>query len=231
MKNIKKKKRLIIVGAGEFGQIAYEYFTYDSEYEVVAFAVEKKYRDIEELYCLPVIDFEECKEKYPPGEYDVFVAITYVQLNRARTRLYNICKQLGYHCATYISSRSFVWHNVSIGENTFIFENVVIQYKAKIGNNVIIWSGSNVAHQTVIEDNCWLAPQCSIAGFSHIGMNTFIGINTTIGDNIVVSADMVLGAGCVVVKNINEIGGVYVGNPAKKLNRTSYQQFGIDGIV
>ena len=37
-----KNKKLIIVGDGEFGEIAYEYFTYDSEYEVEAFAVERK---------------------------------------------------------------------------------------------------------------------------------------------------------------------------------------------
>ncbi len=35
-----KTRKLIIVGAGEFAEIAYEYFSYDSEYDVVAFAVE-----------------------------------------------------------------------------------------------------------------------------------------------------------------------------------------------
>lgn len=40
---MKKEKKLVIVGSGEFAEIAYEYFTYDSEYEVVGFAVEKEF--------------------------------------------------------------------------------------------------------------------------------------------------------------------------------------------
>ena len=36
---MKKNKKLILVGAGELAEIAYEYFTHDSEYEVVAFSV------------------------------------------------------------------------------------------------------------------------------------------------------------------------------------------------
>ena len=43
------KKKLVIVGAGEFAEIAYEYFTYDSDYEVVGFAVEKAYIKEKEL--------------------------------------------------------------------------------------------------------------------------------------------------------------------------------------
>jgi len=34
-------QKLIIVGEGEFGEIAYDYFTYDSPYDVVAFSAEK----------------------------------------------------------------------------------------------------------------------------------------------------------------------------------------------
>ena len=38
-----KNKKLVIIGAGETANLAYEYFTYDSEYEVVAFSVNKEY--------------------------------------------------------------------------------------------------------------------------------------------------------------------------------------------
>jgi glutamyl-tRNA reductase len=35
-----KEKKLVVIGDGETAEMAYEYFTYDSAYEVVAFAVE-----------------------------------------------------------------------------------------------------------------------------------------------------------------------------------------------
>ncbi len=222
-----KTKKLVIVGGGEFGEIAYEYFMLDSEYEVAAFAVESKYRDKNELYGLPVVDFEKITELYPSDAYDVFVAVTYVQLNRARTRLYDNSKKLGYKCASYISPHAFVWHNVEIGENTFIFEDNTIQFHAKLGNNVVLWSGNHIGHRTVIEDNCWLTSHCVVSGFCRIGSGSFLGVNAALGDQVELGRDTVFGAGALTVKSLPQQGCVYVGNPARKLERTAYEQFDV----
>lgn len=224
-----KDKKLVIVGAGEFGEIAYEYFTEDSPYEVVAFAVEKKYKETDEMRGLPVIDFEDMEQKYPPSDYETFVAITYVKLNRARRRVYEICKRKGYTCATYVSSRSFFWKNAEIGENSFVFEDNTIQYHVKIGNNVVLWSGNHIGHRTVIEDDVWLTSHDVISGFCYIGRGSFIGVNASVGDNVTIAEDVVLGAGAVTVKSLDQKGGVYIGMPAKLLkDRTAYTQFGLE---
>lgn len=224
-----KTAQLIIVGTGEFGQIAYEYFTFDSYYEVVGFAVESKYKDKDKLYEKPVVEFERIKEYYPPEKYDVFVAITYPKLNRARTRIFHQVKEMGYHCASYISSHAFVWHNVEIGENTFIFEDNTIQFHAKIGDNVILWSGNHIGHGSVIEDHCWFTSHDVISGFCHVGKSCFIGVNVSVGDRVTIAEDVVLGAGSVTVKDLPEKGRVYIGSPAKPINKTSYEQFHVKG--
>ena len=36
-------EKIVIVGAGEFAEIAYEYFTHDFPYDVIAFSVAKDY--------------------------------------------------------------------------------------------------------------------------------------------------------------------------------------------
>ncbi len=222
-----KNKKLVIIGDGEFAEIAYEYFTYDSEYEVVAFAVEKEYKKRNELFHLPVIEFESMQETYAEQEYEVFVAITYTQLNRVRTRLYESVRKMGYRCASYISSKAFVWHNVKIGQNTFIFEDNTIQYHVEIGNNVILWSGNHVGHRTVIEDNTWITSHVVISGFCHIGNSCFLGVNATLGDNVAIADDILLAAGALTVKNLTEKGKVYIGSPAKDIGKTSYEQFGV----
>lgn len=222
-------KKLVIVGAGEFGEIAYEYFTDDSEYTVVAFAVEHQYRKTNELRGLPVVDLETLEKQYPPQEYETFVAVTYVKLNRARRRLYELCKQKGYTCASYISSHAFFWKNAEIGENSFVFEDNTVQYHVKIGNNVILWSGNHIGHRTVIHDDVWLTSHVVVSGFCEIGRGCFIGVNASIGDNVAIAEDVVLGAGSVTVKSLEEKAGVYVGCPAKRLDgRTSYSQFGLE---
>lgn len=225
---MEKTKKLVIVGAGEFAGIALEYFTFDSEYEVVAFAVDEQYKASDEYMGLPLISFHDLREQYPPDDYHVFAAIAYSKLNRDRRRVFKACKELGYTCASYISSHAFVWHNVSVGENTFIFEDNTVQYHVSIGNNVVLWSGNHIGHRTVIEDDVWLTSHCVVSGFCRIGRGSFIGVNATLGDYVTLGEDTVFGAGALTVKNLKEKGCVYVGSPAKKLNRTAYEQFGVE---
>lgn len=222
-------KQLVIVGTSEFAHIAYEYFSDDSDYEVVAFAVESEYLTQESLYGLPVVAFETMEKHYPPAEYKTFVALTYGKLNRTRRRLYHACKEKGYTCASYVSSHSFFWKNAEIGENSFVFEDNTVQYHVKIGNNVILWSGNHIGHSTVIHDDVWLASHVVVSGMCEIDKGCFLGVNATLGNGVYIAEDVVLGAGAVAVKNLEEKAGVYVGNPARLLpGRNSYQQFGVE---
>ena len=219
-------RKLVVVGAGEQAELAYEYFTHDSPHEVVGFAVEPQYREADELFGCPVIDFNQIAERFPPAEYRAFVALSSTQLNRARTRLFEAVKALGDVCETYVSSYAFVWHDVEIGENSFIFENNVLQYGVKVGDNVILWSGNHIGHQTSISDNCFVSSHVVISGFCKIGESCFLGVNSCFADTVRVARDCVVGAGTVVVKD-TEPKGVYVGNPARRLDHDSFVAFGV----
>lgn len=221
-----KSKKLVIFGAGETADIAYEYFTHDSEYEVVAFTVEAAYKKEDELYGLPVVSFDEMEEKYPASEVEIFVAISYTKLNRVRARCYRMVKEKGYKCATYISSRAFVWHNAIIGENCMIFENNVIQHKVSIGNGVILWSGNHIGHQTKIEDFVYISSHVVISGFCVIGAYSFLGVNATFNDNIKLGKDNIVGSGALIVKSSEE-GKLLVGAPARPAPKSSYEAFGV----
>lgn len=211
-------KKLLIIGAGETASIAYDYFTNDSEYEVVGFAVEKKYYSNNiNMGGVKVFCIEDALHIFHKDEVDVFVAISYVQQNDARARLVEYFVSLGYHCASYISSKAIVHPSVKIGQNVFVFEGVVIQIGAIVKNNSFIWNGAQIAHRSVVGNNCWLAPGCVVAGMAEIGDSCFIGANATVIDGIKVPDRTVLGAGAVLVKNYLECGKMYVGVPAREL--------------
>jgi len=194
-------KRLVIVGDSAFAEVAYEYFTYDSQYEVVAFAVEKAFLKKKSLFSIPVVAFEDLPILYPSECNIIFVAIIYTQLNRLRTRLYKQLKNKGYRFASYISPKAFIWNNCSIGEHCFIFENNTIQPFVNIGNNVILWSGNHIGHHSIIGNNCFISSQVVISGFCNIGDNCFLGVNSTIANNVVVGSDCFLGAGTLLSRN------------------------------
>jgi sugar O-acyltransferase (sialic acid O-acetyltransferase NeuD family) len=192
------------VGSGETGLIAYEYFQYDSEYEMVAFSVNEQYITDTTICNLPVVPFETLEEIYPSNEYEVYVAISSGKLNRNRAKVYLEAKAKGYTCATYISSKAFVWRNVEIGENCFIFEDNTLQPFVKVGNNVTLWSGNHIGHNSIIKNNCFISSHCVISGFCEVGENSFLGVNCTIEDNTKIAKDNFIGAGSLIQKDTNE---------------------------
>ena len=56
---MEKKRKLVLIGDSAFAEIAFEYFQHDSDYEVVAFCVERQYMKRDSLFGLPVVAFEE----------------------------------------------------------------------------------------------------------------------------------------------------------------------------
>ncbi len=209
-----KNDKLIIVGDSAFAEVAYEYFMCDSPYDVIAFSAEREHIKNTTLLGLPVVPLEELENLYNPAKYSVFVAITYTQLNRLRTRLYNMVKDKGYKIASYVSSKAFVWRDVKIGENCFIFENNTVQPFVRVGNNVILWSGNHIGHHSTIKDNCFLSSHVVVSGFTEIGENCYLGVNSTIAHNLKIAKNCFIDAGTVILKNTEE-GKIYRGNPAE----------------
>ena len=201
---MKKKTPLILMGNTAFAEVAYEYFTHDSGYEVVAFSVEKPYLKKTALLGLPVVPFESVEKSCAPRTHRFFVAITYAQSNHLRTRFYLQAKEKGYTPASYVSSRAFVWRNAQLGEHCFIFENNVIQPFSKVGNNCILWSGNHVGHHSLIQDHCFISSHVVIAGFSKIGEYCFMGINAAMSNNLTIGKRCTIGAGALVLDNVGE---------------------------
>ena len=214
--------KLVIVGDSLFAEIAYEYFTHDSSYEVVAFAVEAQYRKRDALFGLPVVDFETLTETHPPDEHSVYVAMVYTQLNRLRARLAADAKQRGYALASYVSSRAFVWRNVQLGEHVFIFEDNTLQPFVTIGDNVVLWSGNHIGHHSTIRDHVFIASHVVISGSVVVGESTFLGVNATLVNDIEIGADSWIGPDVSLTRSIPP-GSVYRPPRSEKRDVTSYK--------
>jgi len=178
-----KTRKLIIFGIEDFADIAYEYFTHDSDYEVVAFTVDSAYLTADSHLGLPVIAFEDLAQRHLPGSVDVYAAIVYGCLNRVREDICHRVKAAGYRLASYISTRAFVWHNVKLGEHCFIFEDNTVQPYASIGDNVIMWSGNHIGHHSRIGNHCFISSHVVVSGWADVGTHCFLGVNATLANN------------------------------------------------
>ena len=217
-------KPLVLIGDGEFAEIAYEYFTHDSPHEVVAFAVERPFLTRSDLFGLPVVPLDELVARFPVATHGAFVAVTNTHLNRVRARLMQATSSLGYDLVSYVSTRAFVWHNVVVGSNCFVFENNVLQYHVVLEDGVILWSGNHVGHRSRIRKHTFMTSHVVVSGYCDIGENCFLGVNASIADHTTIAHDCVIGMGAVITRG-TEPGKVYVGNPGKPMEKSAYDTF------
>lgn len=209
------KLKLVIFGVGDIAQLAHFYFSEDSNYEVVAFAVDAAYMNAPTFCGLPVVSFEEVVHAYPPQLYDFFVALSYSKLNAVRKEKYLAAKALGYSLASFVSTRATVLSKYPVGENCFIFEDNTIQPFVTIGNNITLWSGNHIGHHSVIKDHSFISSHVVISGGVEIGEQCFIGVNSTLRDHIKVGDRCVIGAGALLLADA-EAEGVYVGSATER---------------
>jgi len=215
-----KSRKLIIFGAGTIAQIAKYYFDIDSEYEVVAFTVNREYCTDSFYEGKPVLPFEEIELHFPKDHYEIFIAMSYDEMNRIRAAKFYEVKAKGYRIASYISSKCSFLSQFEPGENAFILEDNTIQPFVKIWNNVTLWSGNHIGHHSVIHDHNFISSHVVISGFCTIQSNCFLGVNSTLAHNVTLAKGTLLGAGVIITKN-TEDNGVYVPAKSIKLDKKS----------
>lgn len=217
------KKRLVLFGTSAFADLAYEYFTKESSYDVVGFTVERSHLTDIAKFGLPVVPFEELETQFPPGDYSCFVAVTYSEMNHFRERIASTLRLKNYELATFVSPHAFLGANVEIGDNCFIFENNTVQSNVRIGDNVIMWSGNHIGHHSTIAANCFVSSHCVIAGYVSIGSYTFLGVNSTISNNVVIGDHNWIGPGATLTASTDS--DSIISAPKSILSRASAKHF------
>lgn len=215
------RRQVVIFGTGDFARVAETYLRADSDFEVVAFTVDGRFIDGEQLSALPVVPFEELEDTHPPSEYAMFVAIGFSRVNKARAEIYSRCKKRGYELITYVNSKATHWGDLHIGDNCFVFEENVIQPNVRIGDDVILWSGNHIGHDSEIGDHCFIASHAVVSGNVRIGPYCFLGVNATLRDGITIAPECVIGAGALIM-NDTEHGGVYSVRGTEPIGKKSW---------
>jgi sugar O-acyltransferase (sialic acid O-acetyltransferase NeuD family) len=202
---------VVIFGMGQVAEVIWHYLTEEVGRNVVGFTVDAAFKTADEVFGLPVVEFETVEERFPPATHDMFVAVSFKGVNKAREAKVAEAEAKGYRLASHVSPHATVWSKFVAQPNTIIMENNVIQPFVAVGKNVIMWSGNHVGHHTKIGDNCFIASHAVISGNCEIGAGTFIGVNATLRDNITIGTRNVIGAGALVLKSSPD-NAVFIGS-------------------
>jgi sugar O-acyltransferase (sialic acid O-acetyltransferase NeuD family) len=216
------KKNLVIFGTGRIAEVVHYYAKFECGFNVVSFCVDVQHKSLDSFKELPVVAFDEIENKFPPEKNDMFIAVGYHDLNRLRASKCNEAMEKGYKLISVVSQLSHLPADVSIGWNCFIMPPTLIHPCVTIKNDVFIFSGSLVAHHSVIGDHCWLTSCSNISGNVNIGENTFVAVNATIGHSVSIGKNCFLGANCLVTKNLMDE-QVVISESSKPIRLTSFQ--------
>ena len=200
------KKKLIIFGADIMAKIVCFYFNRDSEYEVVAFTVDEKYRKDETYLGLPLVSFENIEKLYSPEEFYLFIAIGTSKMNENRELKYIQAKTKNYKLASYISPFSIC--DSEIGDNTLVGDMTIIRPFVKIGNNNYFWEQCFIAGDSVIGNNSSFSAKSVVSTFSQIEDNVILGTGSIVNTRVRVAKKTLAGASSYISSHTKE-NGVY----------------------
>ena len=206
------KKRIYIIGAGDFGREMESWLedlpNFKNEYEIKGYldndskSLQNKPTDYE------IVGTHE-EMKFNENDY-VVIAISNSKIRKRIAE--SLINKVNFF--TYIAPNVTIGKFTKIGSGSIICSNCFISTNTVIGDFVIVNAGSNIGHDCIIESYCSLMANVDIGGSVILGEGVFIGTKATIIPKKRIFRGIIIGAGTIVIRNLNKV-GTYFGNPAK----------------
>jgi sugar O-acyltransferase (sialic acid O-acetyltransferase NeuD family) len=196
--------KVVVFGISQWAELAHFYLTNDSPHDVVAFTLDRDYVEAPRYKELPVIPFDEVEQHYPPGEFKMFIPMSFKRMNHARADKYYAAKEKGYELISYVSSKATTFPGFECGDNCFILEDNTIQPFVKIGSDVVLWSGNHIGHSSIIKDHVMITSHVVVSGCCTIEEFAFLGVNATVRDETIIARETLVGMGVSILKDTKE---------------------------
>lgn len=202
--------KLVLLGAGGFAREALCWI--GREYEVVAMFSEGAQLN-EERLGVPVVS---CLENLSGRFF-----LPCVGNPKAKMTLYQKAVESGLiPCPPIVHESSVVGREVHLSPASIICPQSVITTNVQAGFGLLMNLGCTLGHDVRVGAFVTISPGCNVSGNCRIDDRAYLGTNSVLREGVQVGKDAVLGMGAVLTKDIPQK-EVWIGNPAKKLDRMS----------
>lgn len=195
-------KPLVIFGTGIISDVVEHYLGAVAGREIAAFCVDGKFLDKSEHHGRPVVAFEDVQDILPPGDHEMFVALGYQDVNRARKGKCEEAIAKGYRLASYIHPTAANTAGCEIGQNSLVLEHCTIGPFCRIGWGTFLWGSNTIGHHSTIGDHCFLVSHANTCGCVEIKDRCFLGANATIGHALAVGEGSFIGANTLITSEV-----------------------------
>lgn len=145
------------------------------------------------------------------------IGIGQIQSALPRKNAFDLAIQMGFKPYTLLATNASIANHVQIGAGTCVLQQALVNTGVRIGQNCIINSKALIEHGTQIGNHTHISTGALINGDCVIGDQVLIGTGAIVLQGVHIPSHTIIGAGAVVLHSISE-NGVYVGNPARKID-------------
>lgn len=160
---------------------------------------------------------QDVLRKYSPDDVDIHLGVGFdpdcgLSLRRKLSERF-----ASYRQATLAAPSAWVSGNSCLAEGVTVMARAAVN-RSRIGRSTVINTGAIIEHDCTVGENSFIGPGAIVCGGVTVGNDVFVGAGVIIRQGINICNGARIGMGSVVVKDITEP-GLYVGNPARKLQR------------
>lgn len=149
--------------------------------------------------------------RFDPATTDLVLAVGNPQARRKMQS--SLPAQTRYPTLVHPDAR--IHRSSSVGEGSIICAGSIVTCDVVIGRQVNLNLITTIGHDCHLEDFVSTAPGVNISGNCILGAGAYFGTNSCVREKVRVAPDAIVGMGAVVVGDLPEAGGVYVGSPAR----------------
>lgn len=144
--------------------------------------------------------------------------------NRIRHELGIKLRKRGGCTPALINPLAYISRFVEISDGVIVHANSSVQADVSIGEDTVISFNVDIAHNTRIDEACFIAGSSIIGAYTHVESYTFVGVGCTVisGKVGTIGSNAYIGAGSVVTKSVDKY-TVVAGNPARVIKTIPHE--------
>lgn len=210
---MKNKKRLAIIGTGQFSEQIMDMITEKSNLEVVGFYDD--FTRVKTFQGKPVLGkIANISADYDKKVFDcIFIAIGYKHL-KFKHSLLNRFNAIP--LANVVSESAVIHPSSKLLGSVAIYPMTYIGPNCTLNKGSVLNVNSFLPHDNSVGECSFISVGVNVGGNTFIGERCFIGIGSTLVDGINIISDTTIGASSLVLRNIEQ-NGLYFGSPVKKI--------------
>lgn len=219
IKSKPEKKKVVIIGAGEYSRVILEILHKDDKISPAGFIDDNKSLHNREISGVKVLGGSEILQDLPGMGISHFIVS--VGVPKVRASLFDLCLDSGMSPIIAIHPGACISESAVIEDGSVIEAFAVIAVNCRVERGVFVTQNCSVSHDCILREFCHLAPGCNLGGSVIVGRGSLVGVGASVAPHLEIGDNVIITPGTSIDRSIH-VGLVVEGVPGRIIGKTSF---------